>query len=309
MDQIRNIRNKFHTALSLLRTPGKMILPMGQNGLLKFLPDEQYLKLVFKAELGYPLNLEKPSTYNEKLQWLKIYDRRPEYIVYADKWKVRDYIEKTLGREYLVPVIGVYEKSEDIPWDKLPNRFALKCNHASGTNIICTDKTKLDYKQASQKIDKWMRYNAFWMGREWCYKEIKPCIICEEFLESNDGNTPDDYKFMCFNGEPKLIQVHHDRFGDHTLDFMDINWRKTGIVQGPRNSDKAIPKPASFDEMKKIAETLSKDMYYARIDMYTINNEVKFGEITMYPTSGFSPFESIDTDNMLGSWIKLPIDK
>lgn len=306
--KVMSVYNKIHTAVSLFKTPEKMIVPMGQNGLLNFLSDKQYLKLAFKAELGYPLNLEHPLSYNEKLQWLKLYDRKPEYIIYADKWRVREYIKRTIGEKYLVPLIGVYHTSKEIPWEKLPTRFALKCNHASGTNIICTDKNKIDFEKATRQLDTWLKYNAFWRGREWCYRDIEPCILCEEFLESSDGNTPDDYKFMCFNGEPRLIQVHHDRFGDHTLDFMDINWEKKGIIQGPRNSDSIIPKPTSFDEMKRIAEILSKGMYYARIDMYTINNEVKFGEITMYPTSGFGKFDNIDTDYLLGSWIRLPID-
>ena len=308
MDKIKNhlITRKVSTALAMLKTPGKMIVPMGQNGLLNFIPDRKYLKMAFKAELGYPLNLEKPTTYNEKLQWLKLYDRKPEYTLYADKYRVREFIAETIGDRYLIPLIGAYQTSGEIPWDKLPERFALKCNHGSGTNIICKDKTKLDIPTAKQEIDRWLKYNAYWRGREWCYKDIKPCVICEEFYSAPDGNTPDDYKFMCFNGEPKLIQVHHDRFGDHTLDFMDVNWEKTGIVQGPRNSEKQIPKPATFDEMMEIARILARGMIYARIDLYSTDREVKFGEITMYPTSGFAPFGDIRTDYLLGSWIRLP---
>ena len=309
MDKMKEnlIARKFSTALSLLKSPSKMILPMGQNGLLKFIPDKLYLKLAFKAEMGYPLNLEHPKTYNEKMQWLKIYDRKPEYILYADKYLVRDYIANKIGSKYLVPLIGVYKSSSEIPWDSLPAQFVLKCNHASGTNIICTDKSKLDYSAVSEQLDRWLRYNAYWRGREWCYKDIEPCIICEEFIGTDEGQTPDDFKFMCFNGEPRLIQVHHDRYGDHTLDFMDIHWNKTGIVQGPKNSDKEISKPDTFEEMLGIAKTLAKDMYYARVDLYSMNHNVKFGEITMYPTSGFSPFEKMETDNLLGSWIRLPV--
>ena len=303
------LREKIKTAISLLKTPGKMLLPAGQNGMLKFIPDKMYLKAVFKAEMGYRLDLVHPKTYNEKLQWIKLYDRKPEYTVYADKYRVRKYIADTIGEEYLVPLIGMYERAADIPWADLPDSFVLKCNHVSGANIICADKSKLNIAEATQKLAYRLGKNDFWGGREWCYKDIKPCIICEEYMGSSDGMPPDDYKFMCFNGEPKLIQVHHDRYGDHTLDFMDTNWEKTGIVQGPPNSKDPIPKPETFDEMMKIARILSSNMPYARIDLYSIGNTVKFGEITMYPTSGFCLFDDFQTDIQLGEWIRLPIDE
>lgn len=306
---MNSLSRKIKTALSLLKSPGKMILPAGQNGLLKFVPDRMYLRIAFKAEMGYRLNLKHPKTYNEKLQWIKLYDRKKEYTVYADKYRVREYISRTLGEEYLVPLIGVYRRASDIPWQELPDRFVLKCNHASGTNIICNDKKKLDLRQAEKQLDAWLITNEFWYGREWCYKDIEPCIICEEFLDTGNGSTPDDYKIMCFNGEPKLIQVHHDRYGNHTLDFMDENWKKTGIVQGPPNSTDDIPKPAEFEAMMKIARILSKNMYYARVDLYLVHHQILFGEITMYPTSGFCKFDNPDTDIMLGKWIHLPTDE
>lgn len=301
--------SKVKTMLSLIHTPLKMIQPAGQNNLLNWVPDKIYLKTIFKIETGYPLNIEHPKTYNEKLQWLKLYDRNPDYTVYADKYRVRKYIADTLGEEYLVPIVGVYEKAEDIPWEKLPNRFVLKCNHASGTNIICKDKALLDVENATKMLNYWLKKNAYWLSREWCYKDIKPCIICEEFIETSDGNTPDDYKVMCFNGEPRLIQVHHDRYGEHTLDFMDINWKKTGIVQGPPNSDSEISKPVTFDKMIECSRILSRNMYYSRIDFYSVEDRLLFGEITMYPTGGLAPFGKMETDFLLGEWIKLPVDK
>jgi len=285
------------------------LLPAGQNGLLNWLLDKPYLKAVFKAETGYPLDLKHPRTYNEKLQWIKLYDRNPNYTMFADKYRVRKYIAKMIGEEYLVPIVGVYEKAEDIPWEDLPDRFVLKCNHASGTNIICKDKASLNIKNATEKLNYWLKKNAYWGAREWCYKDIKPCIICEKFIETFDGNTPDDYKVMCFNGEPRLIQVHHDRYGEHTLDFMDINWRKTGIVQGPPNSNCEVSKPSTFDKMIEFSRALSRDMYYSRIDFYSVEDRLLFGEITMYPTGGLSLFGKMETDFLLGEWIKLPVDK
>ena len=303
-----NYRNKLKTALSLIQTPRRLILPAGQNGLLKFIPDELYLKMVFEAEMGYTLDLQHPITYNEKIQWIKIHDRKDVYTLYADKYKVRDYIANEIGEKYLIPLLGVYKKASDIVWEKLPNRFVLKCNHSSGSNIICLNKKELDTKSTSKQLDIWLHNNAFWGGREWCYKNIEPCIICEEFLGTEDGATPNDYKIMCFNGTPKLIQVHQDRYGNHTLDFMDMNWKKTRIVQGPPNSPEGTPKPDVFDEMIEIAKVLSRNTFYSRIDLYVVGNSVKFGEITMYPTSGLCPFDDPKTDIILGNWIKLPID-
>lgn len=299
---------KVKTVVSLAKTPQKLLLPAGQNGLLNFIPDKTYLEIVFKAETGYALNLNHPKTYNEKLQWIKLFDRKPEYVMYADKYRVREYIRKNIGEKYLIPLIGMYKRAEDIPWEKLPEQFVLKCNHASGTNIICRNKTDLDIRLTIKTLNEWLRKNAFWGGREWCYKDIEPCIICEELIKTQDGITPDDYKLMCFNGVPKLIQVHHDRYGNHTLDFMDENWEKTGIIQGPPNSISEIPKPKVFDEMIEIAKKISKDMYYSRVDLYIVNGLIKFGEITMYPTSGFCVFADFKTDQLLGQWIKLPVD-
>ena len=305
---MNNVISKIQTALSLAKKPSKLLLPAGQNDLLNFIPDRLYLKAVFKAEMGYKLDLKHPKTYNEKLQWIKLYDRKPEYVIYADKYRVRKYIAGTIGEKYLIPLLGMYKRAEDIVWDTLPDQFVLKCNHASGTNIICRNKAELDIGSAQKQLNAWLKKNAFWGGREWCYKGIDPCIICEAFLGTEDGMPPDDYKIMCFNGIPKLIQVHHDRYGDHTLDFMDTNWENTGIIQGPPNAKHEIPRPKELREMLEIARVLSKNMIYARIDLYAVHEAVKFGEITMYPTSGFDIFDDPETDITLGKWMKLPID-
>ena len=293
-----------------MRHPGKMLLPAGQNGLLRFVPDALYLKAVFKAETGYRLNLKHPSTYNEKLQWIKLYDRKPEYRMYADKYRVRDYIAGKIGAKYLVPLIGVYKRVEDIPWDKLPQRFVLKSNHASGTNIICRNKDTLDTRDAEDKLRGWLKRNAYWGAREWCYRDIEPCILCEEFIETEDGNTPDDYKFMCFNGVVQLIQVHHDRFGHHTLDYYTPDWQKAKLKRiDAETSDTMVPKPEKLDEMLSVAASLSAGMYYARIDLYYTAGRVYFGEITLYPTGGFSTFSSYEDDLLLGSYMHLPTDE
>ncbi len=304
-----SVVSKVKTAASLCRTPQKLLLPAGQNELLKFIPDIVYLKAVFRAETGYRLNLKHPKTYNEKLQWIKLYDRKPEYTTYADKFRVREFITNTIGEKYLVPLIGVYKRAEEIPWNNLPDRFVLKCNHASGTNIICRNRKELDIDLAKKKLNTWLKRNAFWGGREWCYKDIESCIICEAFIETPDGNTPDDYKFMCFNGVPRLIQVHHDRYGDHTLDYYTPEWKKSDLHRiDASTSAKVVEKPEKLDEMLSIAKALSKDMYYARVDLYYVEGSIYFGEITLYPTSGFSTFTRYGDDLLLGSYIHLPTD-
>lgn len=306
---MNNMFRKIKTTLSLVRKPQKLLLPAGQNGLLNFIPDKAYLKAVFKAETGYRLDLSHPQTYNEKLQWIKLYDRKPEYTIFADKYMVRDYVAKTIGNQYLIPLIGMYKRVEEIPWKELPNRFVLKCNHASGTNIICKNKADLDIAFVEKKLNTWLKKNAYWGAREWCYKYIDPCIICEEFIETQDGNTPDDYKFMCFNGVPKLIQVHHDRYGNHTLDYYTSEWKKADLQRIDANtSTKEVKKPKKLDEMISIASKLSKNMYYARIDLYYVNEKIYFGEITLYPTGGFSTFTKYEDDLLLGSFIRLPTD-
>jgi hypothetical protein len=300
---------KIKTAASwMVRKPEVLLLAAGRNGLLNFIPDKLYLKIVFRAETGYKLNLKHPKTYNEKLQWIKLYDRRPEYTMYADKFAVREYIAKTLGEEYLVPLIGVYDRAEEIPWDDLPDRFVLKCTHGSGTNIICRDKNKLDRVQAVKDLNRWLKKNYFWAGREWCYKNIRPRIICEQYLDAGNGMTPDDYKFMCFNGEPRIIQLHHDRFGKHTLTYYTTDWERTDIKR--IDEDTALvsaEKPQNLSEMLGIARRLSRDMYYARIDLYDMKGRIYFGEITLYPTSGFSTFARYEDDEMLGSWLCLDL--
>lgn len=198
------------------------------NNFLKLLPDETYLKFKYYFSIGEPLNINTPSTFNEKIQWLKLNDRRAEYVDYVDKYEVRKYISKEIGSEYLIPLIGVYNDVDEINWDKLPNRFVLKCTHGSGCNIICKDKTKLNINEAKDKLNKWMNKSWFWYGREWPYKNVKPKIICEEYMVDESGTELKDYKFMCFNGEVKCLFVCLNRDTENGLnvDFYDLNWNQ-----------------------------------------------------------------------------------
>ncbi|MGH4140376.1 ATP-grasp fold amidoligase family protein [Clostridium sp.] len=293
---------------SLLKNPYKIFVYFAYKGCFKWLKDETYLKIMFRSMMGYRLDLKNPKTFNEKLQWLKLNDRKQEYSKYVDKYAVRSYIDETIGGEFLIPLICVYENVEEINWDIIPNKFVLKCTHGSGSNIICIDKDKLDLEVSKIKLNKWIKNNWYWFGREWPYKNVKPRIVCEKFISETD-NTPDDYKVLCFNGKAKLIEVHIDRYGNHKQDFYDEKWNKTIISQDGTISDFVYEKPQQFEKMIQLSEKLASDLYHARIDWFVVRNKLYFGEVTFFDGSGFAPFDQEEYDYLLGSWIDLPIEK
>ncbi len=295
--------SKWNTIKKILKKPKKIIRILGDKKMFNWLNDKSYLKLLFYCEMGYKLDLKNPKTFNEKLQWLKLNDRKEFYNILVDKYNVREYISNTIGNEYLIPLIDVYYSVEEINWDVLPNSFVIKCTHGSGSNIICKDKRSLDIKQAKKRLKKWMKKNWYWFGREWVYKDLKPKIIIEKHMALNQKYL-EDYKVLCFGGKAKLIQVHLDRYDNHTQDYYDINFNKTEISQG-NSSNKIIEKPKVFDEMIKLSEKLSKDLAHARIDWYIVDNKLYFGEITFFDGSGLWPFDDFNDDLMIGSWIDL----
>jgi len=278
------------------------------NRISMFLPDDLYLKIKFRYHIGQKLNLKNPKTFNAKLQWLKLYDRKPEYVKYVDKYEVRDFIKEKIGEEYLIPLFGVYNNVEEINWSELPDQFVLKCTHGSGCNIICTDKNKLNIKEAKNKLNKWMKKNWFWYGREWPYKNIKPRIICEKYMVDESGIELKDYKFMCFNGKAKCMFVCLNRFSPNGLnvDFYDMDWNPMPFERHYRRSGTIIPKPKNFDKMVTFAEKLSEGIPFVRVDFYEANGKLYFGELTLYPGSGFEEFTPESYDYLLGSWIELP---
>ena len=284
---------------------------LGLKGFFKGMDDEKYLKKMYKSKFKLDLDLEHPKAYTAKLQWLKIHDRKDLYTILADKAAVRDYIKDKLGEEYLVPVFAIYNSVDEIDWDALPERFVLKCTHGSGCNIICTDKGSLDVEKAKKKLSEWMKHSWFWFGREWTYKNITPRIICEHYIESSQGETPNDYKFLCFNGEPGLMQLHMNRYkSNYTMDYYDMDWNKTDITKrGTAISAEKAQKPQNFEKMKELAGFLAKDTYFSRIDFYNLDGKIYFGEITFFPTSGLSPFDNYEDDLMMGNLIHLPCDQ
>ena len=298
------------TAISLLKTPGKMIMPIADRGLFNWLPDKPYLKLVYRGELGKKLNLEHPQTFNEKLQWLKLYDRNPLYQQMVDKYEVKQCIANRIGQEYTIPTIGLWSSVEEIHFDELPDQFVLKCTHDSGSVIICKDKRYFNKEDAKGKLSFHMKKSTYWFGREWPYKGLVPRIIVEPYLkDSNKSQDLADYKVHCFNGIPKLILVCKDRFSSDgiTEDFYDAQWKHLQVRRPDiENAKGDIPCPEGLNEMLLVSQELSKGISFLRVDFYLVDHHPYIGELTFFPASGLKPFIPDAFDAEMGSWLQLP---
>lgn len=274
----------------------------------RLLSDELYIKTMYRLSTGQKLNLESPQTFGEKLQWLKLNNRTPEYTMYADKYEVRKYIRDKIGEEYLVPLLGVWDRPEDIDFSILPDKFVLKCNHNSGTGMyICTDKSRIDTKSVVKGLKKGINENYYLKGREWPYKNIRRRIIAEKFLADNSGGLI-DYKFFCFNGYVDCVMVCIDRhINDTKFYFFDNEWNLKRINVRGKNApdDFTLPKPDCISEMFKITETLSKNFPFVRVDLYESEGTIYFSELTFYPSSGFDPNILPETDAYFGTLIDL----
>lgn len=269
------------------------------------IPDYFFLKYLFKKNTGKTLNLKSPRTFNEKLQWLKLYDRNPLYTILVDKCAVKQYVLDKIGGQYIIPTIGVWKAFEDIDFDKLPCQFVLKCTHDSGGIVICKDKSLLNIDDARNKIAESLKQNFYYAFREWPYKNVPPRIIAEKYMEDESGELR-DYKVMCFDGIPKLIEYHQGRFNSHTQDFYDENWNLLPMSQGTPLSGTKIGKPLFFEQMMKLSAILSGGIPHVRVDWYCVHNQLYFGEMTFYDASGFEEFEPEEYNRILGDWIKLP---
>jgi len=267
--------------------------------------DESFARFLFKSIFHRELNLDQPLTFNEKIQWLKLYDRKPFYSILADKYAVREYVSKHVGEIYLNELIGVYTNVEDIPIASLPNEFVLKVTNGSGWNIICPDKGLLAWNSSKATLKKWLCSDYYRLGREWAYKNIVPKIICEKFLRDEQGEMPKDFKFFCFNGTPLFIQVDLDRFENHSRLFYDPIWKKMPFeVHYPSHKDD-MRKPERLEEMLFVASSLSKGIPFCRVDLYSLP-EIIFGEITLYPGNGSEKFRPEEFDTHWGKYISLP---
>ena len=270
--------------------------------------DEKYLKKLYKFSIGRELNLERPQTFNEKLQWLKLYNRRPEYTQMVDKFAVKEYIANIIGEEYIIPTLGVYDKAEEIDFDELPDQFVLKCTHDSGLALICKDKTKFDRKDAIKKLNKSLKRNYYWWSREWPYKNVQPRIIAEKYMIDDTVKELRDYKFFCFNGRVELYKVDYDRFVNHRANYFTREGEilPFGEETYPPDSNKDIQIPNTISQMISIADKLSGNLGpFARVDLYSANDKIYFGEITFFPSAGFGRFTDPKWDRKLGDLMRL----
>ena len=288
--------------------PTKAIYDLGHLGLLNWIPDELYCRMVFQGVFGYKLDLEKPQSFNEKIQWLKLNDRKDIYTTMVDKDAVKSYVGQIIGTDYVIPTIGIWEKPEQIDFQKLPDQFVLKCTHDSGSIVICHDKRTFDYQSAEKKLRYFLGKNSYWSGREWPYKNVPPRIIAEPYLKDSEAKEIIDYKVHCFNGEPRVVLVCQDRFSENgmTEDFFDTSWNHLNVRRAEHgNAEKSIQRPEKLDEMLKLSRLLSGNIPFLRVDFYVIDGNVYFGELTFYPASGLQKFIPETFDLRMGEWISL----
>ncbi len=284
---------------------------LANKGFLNWMDDEAYIRMQYKIYFGRKLNLEYPETFNEKLQWLKLHDRRPEYTMMSDKYLVKDYISEKLGEKYIIPTLGVWENPKDINFDDLPEQFVLKCNHNSGLGMcICTDKTKLDIKKVRKNLKKGLKQNFYLNGREWPYKNIKPRILAEKYigtLEDVRGGVS-DYKFYCFHGEPEFLYVSRGLENPETarICFLTLDWKPAPFRRTDYQTfDVLPPKPVCFEKMMEAAKILSEGIPFVRVDLYELEGQVLFSELTFFPCAGYMHFEPEDYDWETGKMLDI----
>lgn len=283
-----------------------------------WLPDKLFLKVKFYLSMGYNLNLKNPKTFQEKIQWLKLYYRRPEFTQMVDKLAVKDYVSKLIGEQYIIPILGIWEKPEDIDYNSLPEKFVLKTTHGGGGSgvIVCRDKSKLDIYTTKEKLQKSLHSDIYKKYREWPYKNVQRRIIAEHFLENSGKADLIDYKIFCFHGEPRYIQVIQDRKSEETIDFFDMEWNHMEFIGlnpiGPnpkaQNATIRPEKPVNLEEMIDIARKLSEGIVFVRVDLYNINSKIYFGELTFYPASGIGKITPKEWSLKLGDLIHLNPD-
>ena len=302
-----------HALRSLAANPRKILIYMNSAHLLNWLPDEAFLRLLWKARFGIDLNLRAPQTFNEKMQWLKLYDRDPLHTVMVDKYAVKAYISPLIGAEHVIPTLGVWTDPEAIDFSVLPDRFVLKCNHTSGEGLIlCRDKSRLNREKAVLELKKALKDDYYYTYREWPYKDVPRKIIAEPYMEDRRAvslglDTLPVYKFFCFEGEPRIIQsIQNDKMSNETIDYFDPTWKLLPFRQNYPNSSEPTVRPQTLDAMLIMARKLSAGFHFLRVDLYEINGEIFFSEFTFFSDAGFAPFDPPEWNDTLGSWIQVP---
>ncbi len=276
--------------------------------LLRFLPDKKMVRLQYRIKMGKKLNLKQPKTYTEKIQWYKLNYHNPLMTVCADKHLVRKFLEARGYPDLACHEYGVYDRAEDIRYEDLPDKFVIKTTNGSGTNIICKDKTKFQIEKAQDELREWLKRDCYGLGREWAYKDITPRIIVEEFLEDKENiyDGINDYKFLCFDGRVHYIVFDADRYIGHKRNIYDADWNYIDVGTDCDKLGDVVPKPEGLEEMKRIAEDLSKEFPCVRVDLYWVNHRAYFGELTFYPWTGYVVFDPREFDMTLGEKFVLP---
>lgn len=272
---------------------------------IKLLPDKLIVNIENFRTYRRLLNKEKPEYFGEKIQWLKLYGNLEKYNDYVDKYKVREFVKNTIGEKYLIPLIGVYDRTEEINYKKLPNQFVLKLNHGSGYNIIVKNKENENITNINEKINKWLKEDYFKIKKEYQYKNVNKKILCEEFINDLSGQLL-DYKFFCFDGKSEFVKMDFDRFNNHRCNFYDNNWKYIDMQEsGYKNYEQEFKKPKNFDKMLQLAEKLSKNFQFVRVDLYNVDGKIYFGELTFTPASGKHSFIPLTKDKEIAKRIKL----
>lgn len=300
---VKSVINKL---VRFVKEPEYRFLVLAGHGVYNNLDNKKYLEKMFEAKLGRKLDLDNPQTYNEKLQWIKVYTYDDLYTDLVDKYKVRTYIADWIGNQYLVPLLGVWKSPDEIDFDLLPNKFVLKCNHNSGLGMcICTDKKQLDIKKVKRNLKKGLLQNYYLSGREWPYKKVDPCIIAEKYI-GTDEDFPDDYKIFVFNGKIDSIMVCKGRkWGKPIFLFFDTNWNRLYYQKAELEKDIEVERPINLTEMLTLASKLGEKFQHVRVDLYNVNGKIYFGELTFFNQSGFDTDITYNTDLIWGKKIEL----
>lgn len=278
------------------------------RGFYSWVSDDRFLKQLYFERMHCTLNLENPKSFNEKLQWLKLHDRKPEYTRMVDKCEAKQYVAERIGAEYIIPTLGVWNRFDEIDFDELPEQFVLKCTHDSGGIVVVRDKRAFDVKQARKKISKTLARNYYWAGREWPYKDVKPRVLAEQYMQNENERDLTDYKFYCFNGEPRFLYISVGLEDHETarISFLTCDWQFAPYERSDyRGFDTLPPKPRNFERMLEIASVLSAGIPFLRVDLYEINGQVYFSELTFSPCSGFMPFKNPEHDLEIGKMLDI----
>ena len=304
--------SKLNTAIRLIQENKKEFCASLLENLNFFFPDKLYLELLFFIKTGKRLNLKKPKTFNEKIQWLKLYNRKNLYTTLVDKYTAKDFVAKKIGEEHIIPLYGVWKDANDITYQSLPNQFVLKTTNGGGGDVvICKNKNEFNKTKIVKHLNHGLKKSIYKKFREWPYKNVSPRVIAEKYLEDEHGELY-DYKFYCFDGVPQFCQVIRNRFHKETIDFYDLKWTHmpfVGLNLAAENGVKPVEKPLCLDDMVESCKKLSKGIPFVRVDFYVIKSNYFFGEMTFYPASGFGTFRPDGWNEKIGELLNLPIEE